>query len=493
MATRISNIPSPDILINSLRSMGYSFKTALADIIDNSISVEAKNINIKFSTMDSEMPYVTILDDGNGMDDSELFNAMKYGSVRDSYGPKDLGRFGIGMKSASLSQCRVLSVISKKNNEVSGYRWDIDDVILTKEWQCLKLEKDEITALPNYSDFDKQSKGTLVVWQNFDIAEKKSEGKINYYLSDEMDETDKHIRLIFHRFLNKKNGLNIFINNYKLTGFDPFLEEIQKNIKVDDKPASELGEGVVMKPYILPHQTDLSDEDIEALGGIEAVKNQQGFFVYRNDRLIIHSTWFNLTAKNINPELYKYGRIKVDIPNTVDEEWDIDIKKQNAVVPRKIVNMLRKAVSTVCERSKSKTTRRTRIDFDIDENRLWSKSLTRDGKENFFINPESKFILNYLDEFDDNQKARILRLLDVISSNLPSDDIYNSVCNKKMNTNVDNEKLDSIVLVAIEQFNNIKRIRQCDEETAFEAATSYEPFNSDEIKELVWRRIKNGQ
>lgn len=493
MATRIPNIPSPDILITSLRSMGYSFKAAIADIIDNSISAEANNIYVNFSTNNNEEQYVSILDDGFGMNDEELFNAMKYGSFREFYGEKDLGRFGLGLKSASLSQCRVLTVLSKKENSINAYRWDIDDVIETKEWQCLKLDRNEYSILPNFTDLEKLNTGTLVIWQNFDVINKRSEGGVSYYLSDEMDNADKHIRLVFHRFLNEKNGLCIYINNLKLTGFDPFLEDIQKNVKTDVKPIRELGDGVIMQAYILPHQTDLSDDDIEALGGIEAVKEQQGFFIYRNNRLIVNSTWFNLTSRSVNPELYKYGRIKVDIPNTMDDMWEIDIKKQNAIPPRRIVNMLRKAVSTVCDRSKDKTTRRARLEFDINENQIWSKKVTRDGKDLFFINPQCKFIENYLDEFDDCQKAKILRLLDVLSSSVPSDDIYNSVCNKKMDKELDDEKINSIVLIAVEQYKNIRRIRQCDTKTAFEAATSYEPFDSEEIKKLVWRLIENEQ
>ena len=134
MAERIKNIPSPDILMNSLRSIGYSFKTALADIIDNSISVNAKNIWIDFPSYNSDNLYITILDDAVGMDDAALFNAMKYGSERDEYGDKDLGRFGVGLKSASLSQCRMLTVMSKFDSEVHAYRWDLDEVLRSKEW-----------------------------------------------------------------------------------------------------------------------------------------------------------------------------------------------------------------------------------------------------------------------------------------------------------------------------------------------------------------------
>lgn len=190
MAEKIKNIPSPDILMNSLRSIGYSFKTAVADIIDNSISADAKNIWIDFPSYSSDNLYITILDDAIGMDDAALFNAMKYGSERDEYGEKDLGRFGVGLKSASLSQCRTLTVMSKFNGDIHAYRWDLDEVLRSKEWECLRLDFDEIQACPNYEKLNSLVQGTMVVWQNFDIADQKSNGHAYEYLSEKLDESE---------------------------------------------------------------------------------------------------------------------------------------------------------------------------------------------------------------------------------------------------------------------------------------------------------------
>lgn len=206
MAERIKNIPSPDILMNSLRSIGYSFKTALADIIDNSISVNAKNIWIDFPSYNSDNLYITILDDAVGMDDAALFNAMKYGSERDEYGDKDLGRFGVGLKSASLSQCRMLTVMSKFDSEVHAYRWDLDEVLRSKEWECLRLDSNEIQACPNYEKLNLLPQGTMVIWQNFDIAEQKANGHAYEYLSEKLDESESHLCLIFHRFMNRSTS-----------------------------------------------------------------------------------------------------------------------------------------------------------------------------------------------------------------------------------------------------------------------------------------------
>lgn len=363
MAEKIKNIPSPDILMNSLRSIGYSFKTAVADIIDNSISADAKNIWIDFPSYSSDNLYITILDDAIGMDDAALFNAMKYGSERDEYGEKDLGRFGVGLKSASLSQCRTLTVMSKFNGDIHAYRWDLDEVLRSKEWECLRLDFDEIQACPNYEKLNSLVQGTMVVWQNFDIADQKSNEHAYEYLSEKLDESESHLCLIFHRFMNRSiSPVSFFINDRQLKGLDPFLEgspHHKRNPKTDEGKPVEMAvkyydkgyekEAMIkVQTFILPHQDDLSKEDVEALGGMEVLKDEQGFFVYRNDRLIIYGTWFRLSSRSVNAELYKYGRIKVDIPNKLDSLWDIDIKKQNAVIPKQIVNLLRKSVMRVC-------------------------------------------------------------------------------------------------------------------------------------------------
>lgn len=500
MATRVKNIPSPAILMNSMRSIGYSFKAAVADILDNSISASAKNTWIYFPAYDCGNLYLAILDDGFGMSKSELFNAMKYGSEKEFYGEKDLGRFGIGLKSASLSQCKVLTVLSKKDSKINAYRWDLDAV--KDEWECLELTESEMQECPCYEKLEELSQGTLVLWQNFDIAYKKSNGHTYEYLSEKLEESEEHLRLIFHRFMSRKtNPVSFYINDDKLTGYDPFLEN---HSKTDPKKPSEIPvtyeeNGVEKKAYIrvqqyiLPHQNDLDKKDIELLGGIEALKDNQGFFVYRNDRLIIYGTWFRLSSRYVNNELYKYGRIKVDIPNSLDEIWDIDIKKQNAVIPKNIINLLRKSVMNVCEISKEKTGKRARLESDADSAGIWTKNVSRNGKDIFHINTHAPFIKGFLDSFRDEDRAKILRFIDVISSNLPFDDIYVSVCNKNNETEADEGINDSLIMMGIEQFHTIKETRQCSDDVALEKLCKYPPFNDERTAKEIRRRIKGDE
>lgn len=500
MAKIHSNPPSANILMNSMRSMGYSFEAAIADIVDNSISANASIIWIDFPVSSQKEPYVTVLDNGTGMSFDELLNAMKYGSQKDSYSENDLGRFGLGLKAASLSQCRKLTVASKQGNNINCLQWNLDVVIKNQSWDCIELSGEEYSELPGISKLKELQSGTLVIWQDFDEISKEygSSKPIFDVLSSYMDDAENHIRLVFHRFLNKRvKPLKILINNREIVGLDPFLES-SYNPKNDLKKESEFsvqyGDGkkaiVKMQACILPHQNDLTKENIDALGGIENLKDGQGFYVYRNDRLIIYGTWFRLSSKHISPELYKYGRIKVDIPNSLDEIWRIDIKKQKAVIPPSILNLFRRAVSQVERTSEKKAKKRMRLSYAEDEDKIWAKELVRDGKESFYINPHSKFITSFLDTFDDKDKSKILRFLDVISSQLPFDDIYISVCEKKNTSEFPQETINSIVQLAIDQIKLLEKVQCISREKAIEFVTGYSPFDSTEVVKEIKRRLQ---
>ena len=495
MAKKVKNIPAPEVLMVSLRSIGYNFKTAIADVVDNSISAKAKNIFIT-SPINEEELYVSILDDGNGMDEDSLFNAMKYGSEREKYDSDELGRFGMGLKSASLSQCRVLTVASKFGGNIKAIQWDLDKVFQEKDWCCLKLDDKEIEAIPNISSLEKLAQGTLVVWQNFDIAYKKNDGRVRDYIANEMNDAENHLQLIFHRYLSRKfNPLKIYINNKQLIAYDPFLEN---HPKTDTREPIELNvdsskedSKILVQPYILPYQTDLSDADLVKIGGVESLRNGQGFYIYRNERLIVYGTWFRLSKTNISNELLKYGRIKVDIPNTLDDTWEIDIKKQNAVIPKNILNSLKKIVTDVCVKSKSKTSKRTKLTLDKDDSKIWNKKLSRDNKDMFFINTDNEFVKNFIDDFDDKEKTKIIRFIEIVSSSIPIEDIYNSICNKNNETHLSNEMLDLYVSEGLLSFKRMKQITKQTDEVVLERLGKYEPFNDEKIISLIKERISN--
>ncbi|MDW7661873.1 MAG: ATP-binding protein [Bacillota bacterium] len=156
-------IPYAPILVESTRSIGYSFEAALADIIDNSIGKNAKEINVRFRS--ASHPYVAVIDDAQGMDEEELETAMRYGSKSslDERDERDLGRFGLGLKMASMSQCRKLTVISKKEGKIHAAQWDLDHIVKKGDWSLLRFNNQEIKNLLLVDELKKQASGTIVI------------------------------------------------------------------------------------------------------------------------------------------------------------------------------------------------------------------------------------------------------------------------------------------------------------------------------------------
>jgi hypothetical protein len=200
----IEVLPDPVSLIESMRAVGYTTETAVADLIDNSISAGASSIYIEYDATKS--PFVSILDNGHGMNASELTNAMRHGSRNpvESRATNDLGRFGLGLKTASLSQCRKLTVISKKNSEINARCWDLDFVRSEKRWVVLVPENSTLQRLPLYENLLEQESGTLVVWQALDKLMAGSATPIEE-MKTRMEGLHHHLSFVFHRF-SKKEG-----------------------------------------------------------------------------------------------------------------------------------------------------------------------------------------------------------------------------------------------------------------------------------------------
>ncbi len=212
--------------MGSLRSMGYSFESAVADVIDNSISAHAQNVRILFPTNPMDELALGILDDGDGMTAEVLFEAMRYGclSVEEVRSEDDLGRFGMGMKSASLSQCRCLTVVSYDGQKLNGFTWDYNHILKTQDWMIKELDTREICTLPYISKLKEQKNGTLVIWQDFDVLSNSSGGQVYSTLVDLRSLLENSLALIYHRFLSGigTSRLHIFINELDIKPLDPF-------------------------------------------------------------------------------------------------------------------------------------------------------------------------------------------------------------------------------------------------------------------------------
>lgn len=441
------NKPTADVLMISMRAMGYSFESAVADIIDNSISAEAKLIEIKFpiSPMDN---YVAICDDGWGMARDELFDAMKYGSEQKRSGrtSTDLGRFGLGLKAASLSQCRKLTVISKKNGEVSAFIWDLDIIEKQRDWYMLECSSQQISELRFSNWLENKESGTVVLWEDFDLIEKSS-GNVYSSLIKYQDSLCNYLSLIFHRFLNRSGSWKVIIkiNNFQLSGLDPFLENhnktnVRKRIEIPLEDNEGIERMVVVQPYVLPFQKDLSAEDKRLSGGIENYRSKQGFYIYRNERLIVWGKWFG----RHRDELTKYARIRVDIPNTLDDIWGIDIKKQSAEIPAAIRNRLTRAVDDAMDTAIKAQTYRGRIEKVDDEvDYIWDRIKERE-QYSYKINRKSKIFDLLKGHLDDEAMALLDMVLDEIEGSIPYQQIYIDKSQNKIDETISDERTAEI-------------------------------------------------
>jgi hypothetical protein len=340
--------PKPCALVESLRSVGYSLPTAVADILDNSIAAHAQNIWIDFHWAGPDSS-VSILDDGDGMDEGTLGEAMRPGSANplDSRKPDDLGRFGLGLKTASFSQCRKLTVWSnRKGGSAAGRCWDLDYVAKHDEWRLLKAAAAD--GLKPFQDLSGLTSGTLVLWEQLDRAVDNSPASSQEAHSRFLrliDDVCAHLGMIFHRYLEgsaslTRGPLRIFLNGrsdlHLVRAWNPFvIEGAPASKETPPEGMSLAGHLVSVRGYVLPHKDRLSAEQFAAAGGPQGWVAQQGFYIYRNDRIIVAGDWLRLGRVRpwAKEEQYKLARLSIDIPNVMDADWSLDIKKSTARPP----------------------------------------------------------------------------------------------------------------------------------------------------------------
>lgn len=349
--------PKPSSLIESLRSVGYSLPTAIADIIDNSIAAKASEIKIHFNWSGSNSS-VCILDNGKGMTESELHEAMRPGSQSplESRSQSDLGRFGLGLKTASFSQCRELCVISKPlGGTVSTRTWDLGYVAKHNEWRLLK---ETTTAAKQWlRKVDQASSGTVVVWSDLDRltgGDSVGDAAAHQRFNDAIEQVGEHLALTFHRFLEDRS-LNILINAHPVKAWNPFMENHATTYKTPIETILFGNSRVIFRGYVLPHKDKLNEKEFRENAGPRGWSGQQGFYIYRNRRLLAYGDWLRLGKPNpwTREEHYRLARICLDLNNDADADWQLDVKKSTARPPGIIRERLAELAESV--RSQART------------------------------------------------------------------------------------------------------------------------------------------
>lgn len=353
--------PRAGAMIEALRGLGYSTATALADLVDNSIAAGAGCVNLQFvwAGLDS---HIIIQDDGRGMDDAALDRAMRLGhqSPLDTRADDDLGRFGLGLKTASFSQCRRLTVASRRaGGSIACLRWDLDLLASSDDdtWRLLIGPADESRRL--LEPLQTARHGTRVLWEHLDRIVTPGFSEQNFL--DLIDGIETHLAMVFHRYLSGKHpGLRIAINDRAVKPWDPFLTTHHATWS---SPTEVLAPGVAAQCHVLPHKDRLDPGQQETAAGPDGWTAQQGFYVYRNQRLLVAGSWLGLGRgrPRTKEEAHRLARIRLDIPNSADAEWKIDIRKSTARPPVALRQDLTHLMEDTCQRARRVFAHRGRI------------------------------------------------------------------------------------------------------------------------------------
>lgn len=412
----------PDVrLLASMRSVGYSLTDAIADLIDNSLTAGARSIEVIGDPVAGE--FLLIQDDGRGMTYNQARRALQFaGSVVESRDADDLGRFGLGLKTASLSQARKLSILTWHRGEFTALQWDIDYVLKEGRWLVKVLAPGDFAHIPEAAEFSTSGKGTMVVWENLDIllgmaadAEKR--------MAQVLAPLRSHLALVFHRYLegaSRRRRVAIRVNGTEVKALDPFLSG-NRATQISPKDTFRInGSTIEFESFVLPHHSKLTPEESRRPDLGSEMRNWQGFYFYRADRLISWGGWHGIVRQT---ELTKHTRIRVDFPNYLDHLWQLDIKKSKVIPPREFLTRYRSIVERETSKSQKVQKHRGRkISTEQGYVPLWDLVANRDGSVQCQINRDHPAVSSLLARSGSGSAEAAL--LQDIERTVPLQDIY---------------------------------------------------------------------
>ena len=443
--------PQPRSHIKTLMRIGYNLNSAIADIIDNSITAKASKISITCPS-ESDEPFVSFVDNGEGMSPSELIQNMRIGckDPNEKRESGDLGRFGSGMKTASFSHARKLTVISKKKgNKIAAACWDIDEIEERNTWCLQELDQKDIINLEHLDKNIADEGGTQLIWEKIKKFKSTDHNDSKTTIESSMVELRKYLALHFHKFIQGSNKINIYVQNLKIDAFDPFLSTKKGYQEGSSEETHIKGGKLKIKVHTLPHHSNLTPAEIDEFGGMDEIYKGQGLYIYRENRLIIAGGWMGLSRTY---QLGKLARIEINIPSALDDEWSTDVKKSSLQLPEKIKRRLKKLIQEPIEKSKRTYNYRGKKE---EANEYWE----------IIENPREKTIIYQIDSNNnelekiakETPKKNILDLKDYLRNlarNLPINHIHSKVSSDPKSIRQE----DAILEFSEEQLTKIKEL-----------------------------------
>lgn len=440
MPSFVDASPPASSHIETLRKVGYKFTTAIGDIVDNSIAAKAAKIEI-FFLVSGDVPYLEIRDNGSGMTPDELVENMSIG-CKDPLierEPGDLGRFGSGLKTASFSQARKLTVITRAEGKgIAAASWDIDRVVEKNSWCLEVLDKRDIDDLYPDAPSKLDETGAIVRWDKIsavvdDIHAPPADAQISSLLED----LHRYLGTYYHRFLTGKGRCSISINGKAVEPLDPFMRDI---LGYQEGPSTELRgrQGKVsIKTHILPPFNMMSHEQIAKYGGTAEITEKQGLYIYREKRLIVEGGWQGLTRLS---QLAGLARIQIDVPATMDLEWSTDVKKSSLILPPKIKSRLKNLIFSPIKKSRSVHVYGGKKEVESD---YWL--VIENEREKYVAyeaNPQNETLHTLMKTLDSAGQKRVANYLAKLCSSIPLRHIYSNMSEKPKEIN--QGKIDEI-------------------------------------------------
>lgn len=414
-------------MLESLRGLGYTTATAIADLIDNSVSAEADHVDVVFEWNGPDS-WVRVADNGRGMSDAELEAAMRLGArdPRTQRRAGDLGRFGMGLKTASFSQARILTVASRQaGHERCCLRWDLD-LLGGAEGSWLLHEGARTGSRDRVEAGLTGDTGTVVVWENLDRV--VTDGFTAQDLIELIEQVDGHLAMTFHRLID--DGLKIRINGRQVRSWDPFMTGHPGKAMESVEYRLQNAAGVVAQCHVLPHKDLLKPAEYVSAGGPVGWPAQEGFYIYRNRRLLLAGGWLGLGERGrrwTRDEAHRLARIRLDIPNSVDAEWKINILKSTASVPVRLRRQLTRLASETRDVAKKVFAHRGRLVTGRGEGSggipdVWAVHHAAGGNS-YRISKQHDLVASILDRAGP-LRSDILSLLSLIAETVPVQRIW---------------------------------------------------------------------
>jgi len=433
--SRIVEAP-PNVVgeLKTLMKIGYTLETSIADIIDNSIAAKAKiiEIEIPYST-ERGTPFISIKDDGKGMTQEELISNMVIGckDPDDEREPGDLGRFGSGMKTASFSQARKLTVITKsKGQKLHGAVWDIDRIIKDNKWHLEVLSTKEVLDIKHLNLSNEDESGTQIIWEKLDrYSQEKDQrnNEVSRVLTDDINKVNDAMSLLFHRYIkveredkkDKIKQIKIFMNDVQIKATDPYMKNFDGH-EEGEMVRLRMSQGTVnVKIHNIPHPSKLTAEQKQKVGGEKGYNSGQGFYIYRDKRLMIPGSWLGTHAAGV---LGNRARVRVDIPSTMDHIYGTDVKKADFQFPLAFRQHLSRLGKVAKDTGKRDYVRRSRS--AIDANTVWRIIQNQDEDTvSYRVKSDNHEVRDIMQRLDKEGQKRLAKFFIKLGNDLPLDNI----------------------------------------------------------------------